>query len=40
MNDALMHLKILLPFGVFCEHDDVARIVAEGAEPIKELLRA
>jgi F-type H+-transporting ATPase subunit epsilon len=24
-----MHLKVLLPFGVFAEHDDVARIVVE-----------
>jgi F-type H+-transporting ATPase subunit epsilon len=24
-----MHLKVLLPFGVFAEHADVARIVAE-----------
>ena len=39
MNDALMHLKILLPFGVFCEHDDVARIVAEGADGFFGILR-
>jgi F-type H+-transporting ATPase subunit epsilon len=29
MNAAGMHLKILLPFRVFAEHDRVARIVAE-----------
>jgi F-type H+-transporting ATPase subunit epsilon len=29
MSNAGMHLKILLPFRVFAEHDGVARIVAE-----------
>jgi len=31
MNPAGMHLKILLPFRVFAEHDGVRRIVAETA---------
>jgi F-type H+-transporting ATPase subunit epsilon len=31
MANAGMKLKILLPFGVFAEHDDVLRIVAETA---------
>lgn len=31
MNNAGMNFKILLPFGVFAEHDDVLRIVAETA---------
>ena len=29
MNDLQMHLKLLLPFQVFTEHDDVTRIVIE-----------
>ena len=32
MNTAGMHLKILLPFRVFAEHDGVSRIVAETAD--------
>ena len=32
MNAAGMHLKILLPFRVFAEHDGVARIVADTAD--------
>jgi F-type H+-transporting ATPase subunit epsilon len=32
MNAAGMHLKILLPFRVFAEHDGVARIVGETAD--------
>ena len=32
MSAAGMHLKILLPFRVFAEHDAVSRIVAETAE--------
>ena len=32
MSVAGMHLKILLPFRVFAEHDGVLRIVAETAE--------
>lgn len=32
MNAAGMHLKILLPFRVFAEHDGVSRIVAETAD--------
>ena len=32
MSVAGMHLKILLPFRVFAEHDAVSRIVAETAE--------
>lgn len=32
MNAAGMHLRILLPFRVFAEHDSVARIVAETAD--------
>lgn len=31
MTNAAMNLKILLPFCVFAEHDDVLRIVAETA---------
>ncbi len=31
IDNAGMNLKILLPFGVFAEHDDVLRIVAETA---------
>ena len=29
---ALMHLKVLLPFGIFAERTGVSRIVAEGRE--------
>jgi F-type H+-transporting ATPase subunit epsilon len=29
MSDSSMHLRILLPFGVFAETDEVSRIVAE-----------
>ena len=32
MNTPGMHLKILLPFRVFAEHDGVSRIVAETAD--------
>jgi F-type H+-transporting ATPase subunit epsilon len=32
VNTAGMHLKILLPFRVFAEHDGVSRIVAETAD--------
>ncbi len=32
MSEAHMHLKILLPFRIFAEHDGVARIVAETAD--------
>jgi len=32
MTFALMSLKVYLPFGVFADHDDVARIVAETPE--------
>lgn len=32
MSATGMHLKILLPFRVFAEHDGLARIVAETAE--------
>lgn len=32
MNSALMNLKILLPFQIFAEKEDVSRIVAETRE--------
>jgi F-type H+-transporting ATPase subunit epsilon len=32
VNTAGMHLRILLPFRVFAEHDGVSRIVAETAD--------
>jgi len=38
VSAAGMHLKILLPFRVFAEHDDVARIIAETADGFFGLL--
>ncbi|CCE25392.1 F0F1 ATP synthase subunit epsilon [Methylotuvimicrobium alcaliphilum] len=32
MKPSSMHLKILLPFRVFAEHEDVSRIVAETSQ--------
>lgn len=32
MNNTSMNLKILLPHGIFAQHDDVLRIVAETAD--------